>query len=45
MPKKEFVIEDESVFDYAPQQQYEEKFFDWQLILILILYILFILLL
>lgn len=45
MPKKEFVIEDESVFDYAPQQQYEEKFFNWQLILILILYILFILLL
>ncbi len=36
--KKEFKIEDESVFDYAPQKQYEEKLFKWPLVLILIVY-------
>ncbi len=44
-PKKEFIIEDETVFDYAPQRQFEEKILNWQLILILIFYILFTLLL
>lgn len=37
--KKEFKIEDESVFDYAPQRPYEERLFRWQLIVIVLIYL------
>ena len=39
-PKKEFEIEDETVFDYAPQKIYEERIINWQFIVIIIIYVL-----
>lgn len=40
--KNEFVIEDETVFDYAPQKKYEEPVFNLQLVIIIIFYLAYI---
>ena len=37
--KDDFKIEDESVFDYAPQLKFQEKLLKWQLILIIAVYV------